>query len=158
MESTHNPDSSQQKSPSTTTSELKCIEAPQTTPMVRPDQWVKGRGRFNLQVVRKIKSRSASHGTAFLSRRMIMRSGLERFAAPARLARVRIRDLEAAAAQTVHKINHGTPQIIGAKRIDHDWHSEKFAREIIRTFLIEIHSIVHAGTTPRFDINATTFA
>src|SRR5688572_29902454 len=104
------------------------------------------------------ESRSASHGTAFFSRRIALRLGLERLPATARLASVGIRNLETTSGQAVHKVDYGAAQVISANRVDYHGHAMKFRRQVILPFFVKDHAVLHAGTTARFDIYAQPFS
>src|SRR5581483_1362291 len=85
-------------------------------------------------------------------------SGLERFAAPATVAGIRIGDLETAGIQAVTVIHDGPADLAGAERIDQNSDSEHFDQGIVRSLFIEDHGVLHAGASTLLDVNAQIFA
>src|SRR5262249_16682407 len=85
-------------------------------------------------------------------------SGLERFAATAALARVRVGNLESPAAQCIAEIDHRAAQIICAERIDQHRHTEKLCGEIVGAFFVKDQTVFQAGASAAFDKDSQNLA
>lgn len=106
---------------------------------------------------RKIKSRLASHETAFVRLR-ISPSGLERFSATATLPRVWIGYFKSAPGQSIAKIQNRAPHVVSAERIHQNRDPVRLCGQVIRPLFIKDHAVLHPGATAFLHVYAQMFS
>jgi hypothetical protein len=105
-----------------------------------------------------MKSRPASHGTAFFSQALATCLGRKGFTAAATLARIGVGYFKTAPGKTVAEIDYYAAQILRAEWIYQKGNTMHFAGEIVGAQLVKSHRVLHAGTSTLLNIEPQAFA